>query len=123
MKKVKVFNKTKESILLPKVYVAESFFNRLKGLMGTKNLDSDRGLLIRPCNSVHTFFMKFPIDVAFIDKNGQICHIIHSMKKNRVSPIVPKAFSVLEAPSATFKACNLELEDMVELFPFNKDLL
>lgn len=91
--------------------------------MGTKNLDSDRGLLIRPCNSVHTFFMKFPIDVAFIDKNGQICHIIHSMKKNRVSPIVPKAFSVLEAPSATFKACNLELEDMVELFPFNKDLL
>lgn len=102
-------------MILPRVYVAERFFDRLKGLMGTKELNLDAGLLIKPCNSIHTFFMKFPIDVAFMDKDGQVCYIIHSMEKNKVSPIVPKASSVLEASSSTFKGCNLEVGDIMSL--------
>lgn len=114
MKKVKVWNKTKESMILPKVYIAEGFFNRLRGLMGKKELDLDTGLLIRPCNSVHTFFMRFSIDIAFMNKDNQVCYIIHSMEKNKISPIVPKAFSIVEAPSGTFKGSNVEIGDIVE---------
>lgn len=114
MRKVVVWNKTKESVILPKVYVAERFFDRLRGLMGTKELDLDAGLLIRPCNSVHTFFMKFSIDVAFMDKDGQVYYIIHSMRKNKVSPIVSKASSVLEASSGTFKGRNVAIGDIIE---------
>lgn len=118
MKKVVVWNKTKESMILPRVYVAERFFYRLRGLMGKKELDLGTGLLIKPCNSVHTFFMKFPIDIAFIGENGQVYHIIHSMRKNKVSPIVPRASCVLEAPSGTFKGCDLEIGNIVEFISF-----
>ena len=55
-----IFNKGK---------IANSFSSRLKGLMFTENIKSEEGLLLENCNSIHTFFMNFEIDVAYIDKN------------------------------------------------------
>lgn len=51
------------------IEVAETFFSRLRGLMGRNRLEKGRGLLIAPCNSIHMMFMRFSIDVIYLDKD------------------------------------------------------
>ena len=54
--------------VIRKVRKTTNFLERMRGLLGTKNLDNDEGLLIAPCSSVHTFGMRYSIDVLFLDK-------------------------------------------------------
>jgi uncharacterized protein len=74
---------------------AETFFERGQGLLGCKGLAEGHGMLISPCNSIHTFFMKFAIDVIFLSKEDQILTIKHNMKPQRFSRS-GNASSVLE---------------------------
>lgn len=83
------------------IALAASLPARLKGLLGRKTLDTGKGLLIRPCKGIHTFFMKFPIDAVFIDKENRIVSLAHSLPPNRMTSIYPKAVSVLELPAGT----------------------
>lgn len=50
------------------IEIAETFFSRLRGLMGRSHLDAGHGLLLAPCNSIHMLFMRFAIDVIYLDK-------------------------------------------------------
>ncbi len=61
----------------------ETFFERGRGLLGCKGLEQGDGMLITPCNSIHTFFMKISIDVIYLSKSNQILAIKHSMKPQR----------------------------------------
>ncbi|MHC1697400.1 MAG: DUF192 domain-containing protein [Geobacteraceae bacterium] len=74
---------------------------RMKGLLGKDKLDAGKGLLIRPCNGIHTFFMKFPIDAAFLDKDNRIVALVRSFPPQRMTRIYLKAASVLELPAGT----------------------
>ena len=58
--------------------------------------------MIKPCNSVHCFFMKFPIDVIFLDKEDRVMHIAGNMKPGRISPVVKRAKYVVEANATKF---------------------
>ena len=80
---------------------AASLSARLKGLLGKERLDAGKGLLIRPCKGIHTFFMKFPIDAAFLDKENRIVALVRSFPPNRMTSIYLKASSVLELPAGT----------------------
>ena len=62
---------------------AETFFERGRGLLGCKGLKEGHGMLICPCNSIHTFFMKMPIDVIFLNKDNEIQTIRRNMKPQR----------------------------------------
>lgn len=75
---------------------ASSFGERLMGLMFRKDMESDKGMLIKNCNSIHTFFMRFNIDVLFLDKNYKIVKIINQMRPWRMSRIYFSASHVLE---------------------------
>jgi uncharacterized membrane protein (UPF0127 family) len=59
--------------------VARTFFERAKGLIGTKSLMPGEGLLILRCNSIHTFFMSFPIDAAFLDRNDNVVKVVRNI--------------------------------------------
>ncbi|MCQ2393242.1 MAG: DUF192 domain-containing protein [Kiritimatiellae bacterium] len=59
--------------------VAKSFFQRARGLIGRKSLAPGTGLLILRCNAIHTFFMRFPIDATFLDKNDQVVKIVRNI--------------------------------------------
>lgn len=63
-----------------KISVAASFAERGRGLLGESDLDPDRGLLIVPCSSIHTMFMRFPIDAVFFDRSGLITNLIVNLK-------------------------------------------
>ncbi|MFA5039173.1 MAG: DUF192 domain-containing protein [Candidatus Omnitrophota bacterium] len=92
---VKVLNESKGTILAEKVEIAETWRSRSKGLLGRRGLGKGEGLLITPCNSIHTFFMKFPIDVLFLDKNMKIVKITPSMGPWRLSGSL-RGYQVLE---------------------------
>ncbi|WP_224962140.1 DUF192 domain-containing protein [Geomonas subterranea] len=97
------------------VSVADTFVTRLKGLLGKKELPLGQGLWIRPCNSVHTFGMKFPIDVAFLDGEQRVVAVATTLAPNRVSGFHPKASSVLELPAGTLDATVTVIGNKIEI--------
>jgi uncharacterized membrane protein (UPF0127 family) len=83
------------------VTVAESLTARMRGLLGMPSLPVGHGLLLRPCKGIHTFFMRFPIDAVFLDRDNRIVALYHSLQPNRLTLICRKAYSVLELPAGT----------------------
>jgi uncharacterized membrane protein (UPF0127 family) len=83
------------------ISLANSLPARIKGLLGKDSLDAGKGLLIRPCKGIHTFFMKFPIDAVFLDQGNRIVALYHNLPPNRMTRIWLKAVSVLELPAGT----------------------
>ncbi len=71
------------------IEIAESFFSRLRGLMGRSRLEKGRGLLLAPCNSIHMLFMRFAIDVIYLDKE----YCIKKIARN-VSPWIGMSFCI-----------------------------
>ncbi len=108
---MKISNASKNTVLADNCSVADNFASRFIGLMGRKELSSGKGLLIVPCNSIHMFFMRFPIDAVFLDKNNRVVHICESIKPWRISKIVGTAHSVLELPAGTALKTSTEVED------------
>lgn len=64
--------------------VARTFPERAKGLIGTKDLAPDEGLLILKCNAIHTFFMSFPIDATFLDKDDKVVKVVRGIRPWRI---------------------------------------
>ena len=60
--------------------VARTLFERIRGLIGTKSLPKGEGMLILGCNSIHTFFMSFPIDATFFDRDGNIVKVVRNIR-------------------------------------------
>jgi uncharacterized membrane protein (UPF0127 family) len=88
-------------ILGNEIKEAKSFGDRTMGLMFENRMNGFDGLLLSPCPSIHTFFMRFNIDVVFTDKNFSIVKIIRDMKPWRISGMYFKAFYGLELPSGS----------------------
>ena len=63
-----------------KAKVARSLFERMRGLIGTKRLEKDEGMLILRCNAIHTFFMSFPIDAVFLDRSDRVVKTVRNIK-------------------------------------------
>jgi uncharacterized protein len=89
-------NKSKNLILVAHVEQAKSMASRLKGLLGRDSLKSDQTLWLEPCNSIHTFFMKFAIDVVFVDKNLVVRKVVLNLPPWRLLAPVIGAQSVFE---------------------------
>lgn len=90
-------------ILCNKMLVAESFFSRLKGLMFSAELPDCDGFLIRPCNSIHTFFMRYPLDIIFLDQNFNVVKVLYGLSPWRMTWIYFRSFQVLEMKGGTLK--------------------
>jgi len=95
-----VRNQTRETVLAESAEVADTSATRRTGLLKHKRLDPGEGLWIIPCESVHTFFMKFPIDLVYLDKNRKVRKVRHAVVPWRLSACL-SAKSVLELPAGT----------------------
>jgi uncharacterized membrane protein (UPF0127 family) len=112
-----VTNVTKNAVLADASGKVDTPLRRGIGLIGKKGLPPGGGLVIQPCNSVVSFFMRFPIDVIFLDRDGVVCHVIHSMVPWRTSKIVKQAKLVVELPAGTAKMTSTEPGDRVTIEP------
>lgn len=109
---MRIVNTTRDRVLAEKAWEALSFSSRLKGLLGRKGLDGGEGVYIRPCNSIHSFFMKFSFDAAFVDDDGKVLHVVRGMKPWRISRIVVGAMGVVELPAGALE--GTEVGDRLE---------
>ncbi len=112
-----VLNRTRNAYLATHLRVADTFWSRFRGLMATDaaSFPAGQGLWIIPCNGVHTFSMRFPIDVLYLDKNKVVVHIEQSLKPWRVAPIRLRAASVLEFPDRTLSSSQTAIGDEIEI--------
>ncbi len=109
-----VVNNTQRALLADDVDMALSFLRRLRGLMFRKCFPRGRALLIGPCRSVHTFHMRFPIDVVFLDKDSRVVGMEEAMKPWRVSRNYPDAYFALEVPAGTIQETGTQIGDLLE---------
>jgi len=84
------------------VRVADNFADRFKGLMMRAEKNTHYVLAISPCKQVHTFFMKFPIDIVFCDENGCVLEVHRNIEPWKIDKLVNKASVAMEAPTGTF---------------------
>lgn len=83
--------------------LAQTMIDRMIGLMGKENMNGFDGLLIKPCNSIHTFFMRFPIDVIFLTKEFKVVKVVENLKPWRMTGIYFSSAQVLELEGGTLK--------------------
>lgn len=113
--KYRVRNATRDTLLADASDRASNPFSRGKGLIGRKTLLRGEGLIIQPCNSIVMFFMRFPLDVVFVDADGNVCHLLREIKPWRASSIVRQSKFVVELPAGTIKSTSTELGDKIEI--------
>ena len=98
--KIQVRNVTRQTVLAQAADVADTSAKRRTGLLRHERLEAGEGLWIVPCESVHTFFMKFPIDLVYLDKKRKVRKVRHAVPAWRMSACLA-ADSVLELPAGT----------------------
>lgn len=101
-------------IIAAQVYEAVTMRERMLGLMFSSDIPKGDALWIKPCNSIHTFFMKYPIDVLFLDKNLVVVRKYEKLLPWRITPIHFKASSVVELKGGSLKG-QVEVGEQVEV--------
>jgi uncharacterized membrane protein (UPF0127 family) len=109
--RLRVNNETRGRLLADRAERATGFVDRFMGLMGRRSLAFGEGMHIEPCNSIHTFFMRIPIDVVFLDPGGVIVKQFPALPPWRATSVYFKARSVLELPAGTLQASGTQEGD------------
>jgi uncharacterized membrane protein (UPF0127 family) len=95
-------------VVCGRVEVARSLGARTKGLLGRGHLDPGEGLLIEKTSSIHTWFMRFPMDAVYLDKNMKVKRIVPAIKPYRIS-WAPGARFVLELAAGEAERARIEV--------------
>ena len=90
--------------------LAVSAWTRTKGLLGRSGLEADQGLWIQPTNSIHMFFMRFPIDVIYAAADGRVLKLVRRIGPWRVS-MCRGAKVALELPVGAIERCGVQVGD------------
>ncbi len=111
---MRLINKTRQVVISEKVTVANTFFSRLVGLLATPHLDKNQALLLKPAQSIHTFFMCYPIDIMFVDKYNRVIAIYACLKPWHLTRFHFAAYAV-EFSCGRIKSSNTSLGDIIEI--------
>lgn len=110
-----IINKTKHEIMADIVFFADNPFKRMKGLLGRRSLKDSEAMVIKPCNAIHTFFMRFPIDVLFVNKDNKVVKAITNLPSFRLSPICFSSQFVVELPAGMIQTTRTTLGDQIAI--------
>ena len=103
----------KDGVKFADVILANNYFLRLRGLLG-RTLRQGEGLLLTPCNQIHTFGMGYPIDVIYLDAFGRVLRIEAEVAPGRACKAVRGAKKVLELPANAAKEAGIAAGDLLE---------
>jgi uncharacterized protein len=93
--------------------VADRMLSRMKGLLGRKDLSTGEGILIRPAPSIHTFFMRFPIDAVFLSRQGEVLKIAEHVAPWRARSC-RHSYAVLELAAGEAGRCGLAVGERID---------
>ena len=116
VKSCRVINLTKNTVVAQNAGIADNLFSRMRGLLGRKSLNLQEGLILRPCNSIHTFFMQFPIDVVFLDRYDLAIKVYHSLPPWRMSGTFFRSALCLELPAGSLLQSRTQEGDRLQIF-------
>ena len=111
---ITVRNQTRNTVLADAAEVADTSAKRRVGLLKHDHLEPGQGLWIVPCESVHSFFMKFAIDLVYLDRKKKVRKVRHSMAPWRLSACLA-AHSILELPAGAVAASGTQKGDQLEI--------
>jgi uncharacterized membrane protein (UPF0127 family) len=100
-------------IVCERCEVVDTALGRARGLLGRGELASGSGLLIKPSFSIHTFFMRFPIDAVFLDRSGSVVDVVRTLKPWRAATRL-RARAVLELPAGEADRVTLQIGERLE---------
>ena len=112
---MKILNKTQNTILASKAAVAKFFYQRMKGLLGRRSLSRGEALIIPRCQCIHMFFMRFGIDVLFIDKYENVVGLVEKIKPFQISPFFRKASYAIEGAEGMIKESQTQQGDQIKI--------
>ncbi len=100
---------------LTNIEIASGIVATSIGLIGRKSFGGKNGLLLKNANGIHTFGVRFPIDVIFLDKDFKVLKLVENLKPLRFSPIIWSSKHVLELPAGAAKKYSLTVDDKIEI--------
>jgi uncharacterized membrane protein (UPF0127 family) len=119
---LRAINRTRGTVLCECLEDAGGLAGQSRGLLGRDGLDSGHGMLflrgrIEPFMWMHMFFMRFAIDIVFLDGNNTVVRISHTIKPWRVSPLVFSARKALELEAGAAARSDTRLGDLIAFEP------
>jgi uncharacterized membrane protein (UPF0127 family) len=102
------------TVVCERVSLADSPVTRMRGLLGRDGLEQGQGLLLRPASSIHTFFMRFPIDAVFLDRSLVVVGVHDAIDPWRTAS-QRGAKAVLELPAGESSRRGLAIGDQLTL--------
>ena len=96
------------------VGLADTWWSRFRGLLGRAGLDAGEGLLLLPCRGVHMFGMRFPVDLAILDRAGVVVGLYHRIAPGGRTTMHRDAWSVLELPAGVLALTGTAIGDRLE---------
>lgn len=111
-----LINDRTQEVIASSVELALTRQQRKRGLLGRDGIAHNAAMLISPCLAVHTVGLRFPIDVAFVDRDGVAVHLVHSLQPWRLAGSA-RAHSVIEFPAGRLSSCGVKLGDRLFLDP------
>ena len=110
----KLINRRNGRILATQIFTAFDSKSRRKGLLGRDGFQPGQALIIAPTNAIHTWFMRFPIDVAFITRDGRVVKARQQLRPWRMSAAL-RGYAVIELPAGTLAAADTVAQDTLLL--------
>ena len=110
-----VANTSRGTILGEAIEVAQTAAQKVKGLLGRECLEDGQGLLFRGAGSLHTLFMRFPIDIVYADKNGKVVKLAESVGPFKLVAAPLRCYYALELPAGAIKASRTRVGDRLSL--------
>jgi uncharacterized membrane protein (UPF0127 family) len=98
MRKVRVLNVTRGTVLAEQAELADNYWTRFMGLMGRRELPAGGGLVLQPGGGIHMWFMRIPLDVIHVDKQDRVTHVLRGIKPWRFGPLFVGQKRAIELP-------------------------
>jgi uncharacterized protein len=111
-----VLSHDRGALVCERCQVADGPLSRMRGLLGRPRLEPDTGLLLEPCNSIHTFFMRFPIDAVFLDAERRVLRVRSRMGPWRLAG-ARGARAVLELAAGEAERCGVSAGERLYVTP------
>ena len=99
--------------LIPSVRKTATTLERMRGLLGRPPLQAGEGFLIAPCPSVHTFGMRYALDLVFLDPAGRVLKLVRDLRPWRMT-VCANAHATLELPTGSIEQSGIRLDDLLE---------
>lgn len=111
---MKIRNNTQSTLIAENCRMADNFRSRLVGLLDRSEITPGDALVITPCQQIHMFFMKFPIDVIFVDRSENVVGLVENIQPFAMSAIVRNSYRAIEVPVGTIAQTHTCMGDTIQ---------